>query len=120
MQAYLRKLISIFTQPNLAASLGSIKPDIQEIQNFRFYFSNPVFGLLILAVFLILAKFWGLKKSFSYCLIVSSILYFTTRITARTNLPIEGSAVTYGDIIKFVAIFIITLISIYYFLIKDR
>lgn len=120
MQAYLRKLTSIFTQPNLAASLELIQPDIQEMQNFRFYFSNPVFGFLILTVFLILAKFWGLKKSFSYCLVVSSTLYLTTKVTAHVNLPIEGSSITYADIIKFIAILIITLVSIYYFLIREK
>lgn len=120
MQYYFGKLVSIFTQPNLAAALELIQPDIQEMQNFHFYFSNPVFGLFILIVFLILAKFWGLKKSFSYCLVVSSILYLTTKITAHANLPIEGSAISYADIIKFIAIFMIALISVYYFLIKDK
>jgi hypothetical protein len=120
MQLYLRKLASIFTQPNLASFLGTIQPDIQELQNFHFYFSNPIFGLLILAAFLILARSWGLKKAFSYCLVISSILYLTTKIIIHSSLPIEGSAVTYADIIKIVAIFILTLITIYYFFIENK
>jgi hypothetical protein len=120
MQLYFKKLASIFTRPNLASFLESIQPDIQELQNFHFYFSNPIFGLLILTAFLILAKSWGLKKAFSYCLVVSSILYLTTKIIIHTSLPIEGSMVTYADIIKLIAIFMITLISIYYFLIRNK
>ena len=120
MQDYFRNLASIFTQPNLAATFETIQPDIQEMQNFRFYFSNPVFGILILAVFLILSKFWGLKKSFSYCLVVSSILYLTTKATIHTSLPIQNSTISYADIIKFIAILTIALISIYYFLIREK
>ncbi len=120
MQHYFQELIAIFTQPNLASFLLLIQPDIQEMQNFRFYFSNPIFGLLILTTFLILSRSWGLKKSFSYCFVISSILYLTTKITIHLNLPIEGSAVTYADIVKFISIFIITLISIYYFFIRNK
>ena len=118
MPLYLEKLTSLFTQPNLAKFIEKIKPDIYDLQNFRFYFNNPIFHLLILTAFLMLSKSWGLKKSFSYCLVVSSILYLTTRIVSNTSMPIEGSMIAYADIIKFIAIFIITLISIYYFLIK--
>lgn len=120
MLAYLKKLTSIFTQPNLAESLKLIQPDVQEMQNFHFYFSNPIFGILILTTFLILARSWGLKKAFSYCLVVSSILYLTTKIIIHSSLPIEGSGVTYADIIKIIAIFILTLITIYYFFIENK
>ena len=120
MQRYFKELIAIFTQPNLADFLKLIQPDVQELQNFHFYFSNPIFGLLILTAFLILTRFWGIKKAFSYCLVVSSILYLTTKIIIHFSLPIEGSSVTYADIIKFISIFIITLISIYYFLIRNE
>jgi hypothetical protein len=120
MQLYFKKFASIFTQPNLASFLKTIQPDIEELQNFRFYFSNPVFGILILATFLILAKSWGFRKSFSYCFVVSSILYLTTKATLRLNLPIENSQVFYSDIIKFLGVFTITLITIYYFLIRNK
>lgn len=117
---YFKKLTYLFTQPNLASFLESIQPDIQELRNFHFYFSNPIFGLLIILTFLILAKAWGFKKSFSYCLIVTSILYLTTRIIYSLTLPIESSQITYADIIKLIAILSISLISIYYFLIRNK
>jgi hypothetical protein len=120
MQAYLEKLTSLFTQPNLAKFSEKIKPDIIDMQNFRFYFTNPVFGIIILVTFLILSRSWGFKKSFSYCLVVSTILYLTTKIASYTSIPIEGSQILYADIIKFIALFIITLISIYYFLIRTK
>jgi len=119
IQTYLEKLTALFKQPNLADFYQTIEPDIQAMQNFRFYFSNPIFAILILMIFLILTKLWGIKKSFSYCLILSSILYFTTRITAYTSLSINGSGVTYADIIKFIAIVFIALTSVYYFLMKS-
>jgi len=120
MQAYLEKLTALFTQPNLAKFIEKIKPEIIDMQNFRFYFTNPVFGIIILVTFLILNRSWGLKKSFSYCLVVSAILYLTTKIASYTNIPIEGSQILYADIFKFISLFIITLISIYYFLIRTK
>jgi len=119
METYLKKIASLFTAPNLGEFYKQIEPDIQDIQNLRFYFSNPVFGLLIIVSFFMLYRIWGAKKSFSYCLLVSSILYLTTKITNQISLYIDGSGISYADIIKFISIFIITLISIYYFFMKN-
>ncbi len=119
MEAYFNKLLSLFTAPNLGEFYKRIEPDIQDIQNLRFYFSNPVYGLLILTSFVVLYRLWGIKKSFSYCLVVSSLLYLMTKITSQANLYIDGSGISYADIIKFIFIFSLTLISIYYFLMKN-
>ena len=119
MQSYFQKIASYFNERNLAVFIKKIQPDIQELQDFRFYFSNPVFGLLIFGYFLILSQRWGIKKSFSYCLLISSILYLTTKIICYTDLPINGSGLAYSDIIKFLSIIIIALISVYYFIMKD-
>jgi len=118
IQAYAKELSAIFTQQNLQAFMKRIEPDIQNLQNFRFYLSNPVFLTLILAVFLILSRVWGFKRSFHYCLLVSSVLCLTTITISRTSMPIDGSGITYADIIKFLALTAISLITIYYFLMK--
>ena len=118
-QLFLKKLFSSFTSINLTNLFKSTQPYIEELQNFHFYFSNPVFDLLILIVFLLLFKTWGLKKTFSYCLIISSILYLTTRIMSHIDMPIDSGEITYGAIIKILAIFAICIISIYYFFLKE-
>lgn len=119
IQLFLEKLSSFITLDNLVNLLRSTQPHIQELQDFHFYFSNPVFVLLILICLLSLYKPWGLKKAFSYCLLISSILYLTTRITVHMNTSIDGGEVTYAAIIKFISIFIISVVSIYYFFVKQ-
>jgi len=119
IQLFLEKLSSFFTLENLRNLFKSAQPYIQELQDFHFYFSNPVFVLLILICLLSLYKPWGLKKAFSYCLLISSILYLTTRITVHMNTSIDGGEVTYAAIIKFISIFIISVVSIYYFFVKQ-
>ncbi len=116
---YLKKLTVIFSEQNLAEFIKKIGPDIKNLQNFRFYFSNPILWLIILTALLILSRTWGLRKAFSYCLTVSIILFSTTRIIVHLNLPIDGAGITYADIIKFLAVTLIVLISVYYFLMKN-
>jgi len=99
---------------------GTIQPHINELQNFKFSFGNPVFGFLILLALLLLSKVWDLKKSFSYCLTVASTLYLTSIITTHMTRSIDSTTITYADIIKGIAIIIIVAITIYYIFIKGE
>jgi len=95
-------------------------PHIDEIQNLKISFSNPVFGLFIILTLLLLSQIWGLKKAFSYCFTVASILYLTSKITIHLAISIDTTALTYADIIKAIAIILIIIITIYYIFVKSE
>ncbi|MBM3244908.1 MAG: hypothetical protein FJZ15_03850 [Candidatus Omnitrophica bacterium] len=99
--------------------LRDLLPEMQKLQSFEITFDNPVFTILILSTFLILAKLWGVKKSFSYCLAVSVILYFASKAAMNTNIPLNSSGFSVADLIKLFTFFLIALISIYYAMIKN-
>ena len=118
--SYIQEKSSIFSdKEKMSAFIESLQPYIRQLKALHFSFDNPVFDFFILLTFIVLTKFWGLKKSFSYCLISSTILVVSSGFDAKLQVGIEGSATTYADIVHCVAIFIIVVITIYYSMIKD-
>ncbi len=97
-----------------------LKPRVEELLRLQFNFDNPVYGLALLTALIILSRKWGLKKAFSYCLLTASVLYLSTRISATLNVPIEGSGVTYADVIRGAGLFILVVVTIYYFFIRNE
>jgi len=120
IQIIRRNLASSLTKENIASLKQSIQLHINQLQNFQFSFNNPLFAILILLALLMLSGIWGFKKAFSYCLLVSAILYLTSRLALHTNIQItEGAMITYADIWKGLAIFIIILVTIYYGIVRN-
>jgi hypothetical protein len=115
-----RILIHLFSPATTAGIEKSIKTYLEELQRFNFSFANPLFGLLILIALLFLAKVWGLKKAFSYCLTLSLLLCLSTIVGNSINFPINGFAVTYADFLTFITFVIIGFITVYYCLIKTE
>lgn len=113
------KLSIFFDKNKLAAFWETMQPHIRQLQTLHFSFGNPVFDFSILLAFLTITKFWGLKKSFSYCLIVSTILVISSRFDTQLQVGIEGATTTYADILHCVVIFIVAIITIYYCMIKE-
>lgn len=97
----------------------SIQPYIFELEAFRFSYLNPAFIALILISFLVLARFWGKKKSLTYCFIVSLILFLATTLSSRGNIPLAESVFTSTDLINAAAIFIVAVITLFYIFLKD-
>lgn len=97
-----------------------LKPDFESIKSFQFSYFNPLFWVFLLILFLILLRIWEIKKSFSYCILLSVILLTTTKVE---NYLIDIWAKS-GEIfdpvpIRILTFFIIVIISIYYATIKE-
>jgi len=117
----LQKDLTIFFSPQgLHAFSQSVNLHFRELQNFRFLFSNPVFDLIILLTFFILSRSWGLKKAFSYCLIVSVTLNLASRTMIYLNNLLGHPLGSYQMLIKIGAIFFITLATIYYTFVRNN
>lgn len=97
----------------------SIQPYISELKAFHFSYLNPVFIALILFLFLVLSRFWGLKKSFTYCLVVSFILFLATALSSRGNIPLGEAVFSSTDLINGAAILIITIVTFLYTFLKN-
>lgn len=121
IQIIRKHLASSLSKENINSLKQTIQLHKSQLQNFQFSFDNPVFGILILLAFLILSRIWGLKKAFSYCLLVSVLLYLTSRVITYFNIEItEGLGVTYADTGKGLAVFIIIIVTIYYAVIRSE
>lgn len=120
IQTIRNNLASILTEENVTGLKQSIQLHINQLQNFQFFFNNPIFVIIVLLALLMLSGIWGFKKAFSYCLIVSVTLYLASRLVANTNIQVtEGATITYADVWKGLAIFIIILVTIYYGIIRN-
>lgn len=108
-----------FLQPAFWQGVNKfIQPHLEALQGYHFSFLNPLFDLAILLTFLFLWGKWGAKKSFSYCLIVALLLFFSSRIVDLFPAAGNTPALTTPDIIKLVSVFAICLVTIYYTMIK--
>ncbi len=114
-----KNAISLFNNPTAINFFKSLKPHIEELNNYYFYFTNPVFDLIILVAFLFLSRSWGYKKAFSYCLLVSSMLYLITIINTHFGGTFAESEFIPADILRTIIIILIFVVSIYYLFIKD-
>ena len=118
MPGPLKEIYYFFLQPFFTHLSTSLRTDLDKLQRFEFGFNNPVFGLIILTAFSLLLKPWCRKKAFSYCLIVSCLLFLASQLCAHLQISIEGAGFTYCDILKFIVWLVILIVSIYYFMIK--
>lgn len=94
-------------------------PYLNELKNFHFSLSNPLLWVIFCVSFLLLSRQWGTKKAFSFCLIITVVLLATTLL--ENYIPSASGAAELFDftIIKLISIFVISLITIYYFFIKN-
>ena len=120
IQLYYEKFLLFFSEDNLATLKATLQPHIQQLQELHFSFTNPVFGLLLLLVFLLLLKKWGRSKAFSYCLLVSSILCLDTGLEGYFVTPIAESGVLLSDIIHAIVYFAVIVITLYYAMIRNE
>ena len=95
-------------------------PYLDSLKNFNFSFLNPLFWVFILALFLILLRFWQTKKSFSFCLTITIILLATTKLEELLADKLTTPTETFDPLlIRILSCFIILAIGLYYAVIKE-
>ncbi|HEC68955.1 MAG TPA: hypothetical protein ENI31_01515 [Candidatus Omnitrophica bacterium] len=93
-------------------------PYWQELRNFNFSIFNPLFWLGLFILFLILLRFWRIRKSFSFCLTLALILLGTTKLeNILLSLGVDRQG--FGlPLLRTGAFFIIGIIFVYYLLVR--
>jgi len=95
-------------------------PYLDSLKNFNFSFLNPLFWVFIFVLFLILLRFWQTKKSFSFCLTIAIILLATTKLEGLLADKLTTPTETFDPIlIRVSSCFIITVVGLYYAVIKE-
>jgi len=92
---------------------------LYRLGNFHFTFTNPVFWLFLLLLFLTLLTFWRLKKALSFSLIVALILLGATKFENFLGNIFTGSGESFDPtMVRLLSITFIAFIFIYYAFIK--
>ena len=109
---------------NLQGILYTLKtllgPHLEELEQFNFSFTNPVFWMFGIVLFLVMTRFWHTKKSFSFSLVVCVLLLLTTMLEGVTETWIVSAGETFDALaIRIISFFIILMVFFYYFLIRD-
>jgi hypothetical protein len=100
--------------------IDSLKPYYKPLRNCQFSYDNPLFWAGALLLFIVVSRFWELKKSFSYCAILAVILLATSRTEVFVaNLFSSPGATVDTTIIKFISAFFIAMLTIFYFFVKQ-
>lgn len=88
---------------------------LKPLENFEFYFFNPLFWIILFLLFLLLLRVWQAKKSFQFCLLLAFILLCTTEIESRSAALFSSSELLFdAAIIKLVSIFVIIMLLMFY------
>ena len=95
-------------------------PYLDSLKNFHFTFLNPLFWAFLLVLLLILLRFWEIKKSFSFCLIIAVILLGTTKLEdfVVDTLAISGESLV-PFLIRVLSLFAVAIVFLYCAVIKD-
>lgn len=93
---------------------------LNELYNFNFQISNPVFWVLFLILLLVLLKKWRIQKAFSFSLVIAVILLAATKIEANTLGFFKRMGESFdGILIRIGAIILICIVLIYYAFMKS-
>jgi len=93
-------------------------PYWQDLENFNFSIFNPLFWSGLFVLFLVLLRFWRIRKSFSFCLILALILLGTTKLESiLLSLGVDRQG--FGlPLLRAGAFLIIGVVFVYYLLVK--
>ncbi len=108
---------SLMENDTLKVLVKALSPYLEELQKFQFSPLNPLFWICVLILLLILTRRWAFKKAFSYCLVVSILLLVTTALE-KYILNRLGADEMPGFIVRIISIFLLSLISVYYFFVR--
>lgn len=115
LEEYFKSLIDSATFKTFKTTALSY---FNELRNFHFSLFNPLLWVIFCAVFLLLLRQWGHKKSFSFCSTITALLLFTTWLENSISSKLAASEIFDFTIIKLICLFVIMLISLYYFFIR--
>ena len=88
---------------------------LDSLKHFHFSGLNPVFWLFLLLLFLILLRFWEIKKAFPFCSIVAIVLLATTKLeNFIADMFAKSGEIFDPRIIRLLPIVIIPFIILYY------
>lgn len=97
-------------------------PYIKNIQDFHFYYNNPLVWVLFMVLYLWLerGRSWTPNKAFFFCAAITSVLLGATRLAAKT-FTIAGYAPYSLDplIINIASIVLISLIAVFFVFIDN-
>jgi len=90
------------------------------LRDFHFTFDNLVFWLFIFLLFLVLLEIWNLRNTFSFTVIVTAILLFTTKAESYLTVLFARSGESFDPFLMrvIVSVFISFLAFLYLFIRK--
>ena len=104
---------------NIAINFYAYEKDffnyLNSLKNLNFSAFNPVFWLFLLALLLILLKFWNIRKSFSFCVVIAIILLADTKVESLVIDFFNRNAEAFDPVIvRIISAFLILLVILYY------
>lgn len=95
-------------------------PYLKSMGNFHFSFSNPLFLVFLLALLLILLRYWGHEKSLSFCLIIAAVLCSTSTLEAFFIAGVNAYGYIFNPLsLRLLALAVIGAVSIGYLFILE-
>lgn len=89
-----------------------------ELKNFQFQMGNPLFWVFFLIAVFFLNCFWKFKKAVIFCLTLSVILFITTALENSLGDMLSKSALFDYTILRYVSLFVILCVFLYFFFIR--
>ncbi len=97
-----------------------IFPYLEELRNFYFSIANPLFWVFLFILFLFLLRFWKIKKSFSFSLVLAFILLGSTKVEAwllSIGIDREGFGI---PLLRAFTFLIIGIVFVYYVFVRGE
>ncbi len=92
-----------------------------QLQDFDFAYTNSLFWVIVLVLMLLLSVRWGIKKSFSFCIIFAALLLIMTAaekyLVVWSGATAESKEITIA-IVRLVSLGIAAFFSIFYLFMK--
>jgi hypothetical protein len=88
-----------------------------ELSRFEFFYTNNLLWLIVFVAMLILAQRWGVKKAFSFCILMAAILLATTgteRYLASWSGATADSLDMITSIVRLISLGIIAFVVMFY------
>ncbi len=96
-----------------------VRPLWDDLAGYQFLVTNPLFWIMLVVFFLILLRFWDIKKSFSFCLVLALVLLATTKIEHMVESAITSSGGTFEPLaVRILSLVLVSLVVLYYVFIK--
>lgn len=93
---------------------------LNDLSNFNFSVSNPVFWILFCMLLLVLLGKWKIKKALSFSLVIAIILLMATKIEAITINSFKKMGESFdGIIIRIITIILVCMVVMYYTFMKS-